>query len=83
MDDKKMYCIEEAIRLGNKDIKYLGSGREKYQHIPDQVFEFTNLRRLNISLNELEEIPDQIGNLEKLDWLSVECNKIKLCFMEI
>ncbi|MDJ0535953.1 MAG: leucine-rich repeat domain-containing protein [Xenococcaceae cyanobacterium MO_207.B15] len=44
-------------------------------HIPDEVFELTHLKKLNLSNNNIKEIPSEIGRLTSLESLDLIGNK--------
>ena len=45
--------------------------------LPDAVFRFPNLKKLEFSGNDLMELPKAISELEKLEWLNLSGNCLK------
>ncbi len=69
--------IKEAReqQLFELDLSYDYYGSEKLTQIPDEVFELTHLKRLNLRYNDIQEIPSEIGRLKNLEVLDLIGNK--------
>lgn len=63
---------EQARRTGCLHLSHCGLDK-----IPPEVFEMTDLVRLDLGWNELTEIPDEIAELGKLEQLWCNSNPIK------
>ena len=64
----------EELDLSNElDANY----SEKLTRIPDEVFDLTHLKVLNLSSNQLKNLPDSISNLSKLTTLDLINNQLK------
>jgi Leucine-rich repeat (LRR) protein len=72
----KFNNLSEAIQ--NKNCVEELTLREKgYKKIPSEIFDFKNLKSLDLSMNEFDSIPNEIGQLTKLEYLSIGYCNIK------
>ena len=71
--------IQEAKekKLEELDLSsYEADRQEKLWEIPEEVFELTSLKVLNLSHNQLSYLPESIGNLANLTTLNLSGNQI-------
>ena len=67
--------IQETIESNSSELNLSGM---KLAHIPEEIWEMTNLTTLDISQNEITEIPAQIGLLKSLELLAAHDNPISI-----
>lgn len=68
--------LEEALE--NKEhVYHLKLTWKRYKEFPPEIFEFPNLRTLNLKRNKITEIPDEIALLKNLRELDLTRNKLK------
>jgi len=71
--DKQNYDKIISVELERKDLK----------EIPVKIYEFTNLKLLNLSANLITNISEKINNLQHLDELYLDRNSIEILPEEI
>ena len=57
--------------------------RKGYKQIPTEVFNFKNLRELDLIGNKIERIPNEISSLQQLEILRLGSNQIEVIGKEI
>ena len=57
--------------------------RKGYKQIPPEVFNFKNLRELDLIGNKIERIPNEISSLQQLEILRLGSNQIEVIGKEI
>jgi Leucine-rich repeat (LRR) protein len=61
----------ETLRLGKFDGKKRGGVGNKLTEFPNAVLQLTNLKILNLSLNQITAIPETLGQLSNLTELNL------------
>lgn len=76
--DGHLYKSIKAAQAANPDsvfrIKLRG---KKLKEIPAEIFQFKNLKELDLARNKLEAIPNEINQLQKLEKLNLAKNRLK------
>ena len=67
--DKKL----SELNLSSESYSY---SSKKLTQIPDEVFELTHLKKLNLSNNQLTNLPDSVGKLTNLTQLNLSNNQL-------
>jgi len=72
--DKIYYSLEETAGVNPDSVFRLDLSKSKLTAVPETIYQFTNLRELNLSQNKLKSLPDNfyfphltVLNLEKND----------------
>ena len=89
-DAQPRYALEGKVYTNLKhaleepdSVQIVRLRRKKLESFPTEVFQFKNLRELDLGNNRITEIPANVGELEKLEILNLERNKIKVVGKEI
>jgi len=72
--------IEEALKSGATELdlgqKYNAKDEEKLTKLPDSLWQFTQLQKLNLSHNQLTALPEALGQLPQLQSLDLSSNQL-------
>lgn len=75
----KIYSLEEA-RLVDKDMVLgIELTKRKLTEIPIEIYQYKNLKLLNISKNRLKALPLEINQFTNLEELNAGKNKMSIC----
>lgn len=59
-----------------KDVRVADLSRNRLQHLPTALFQWSTLRSLDLSHNALLELPEQVEVLKKIELLDLQHNKL-------
>lgn len=71
----KAYNLKTALQ-NPLEVTELFIYRGNLEAIPEQIFQFKNLQKLDLGGNKITQIPDDIIQLQKLEYLNLAANKI-------
>lgn len=57
-------------------LNFLDLSRLNITRLPPQIWELSDLERVNLSNNKLDTLPSEIGKLKNLTELRIECNRL-------
>lgn len=72
----KFYNLKEALE-NKKEVTALFLNRMNLKAIPEAVFEFPNLSRLDLSHNSINQLPEYLNQLKKLEHLVLAHNPLE------
>ncbi len=75
-DTLKVYTWEQALNASPDTVYGIDASRRKWEHIPEELYRYTNLVFLDLSKNKLTDIPEEFTELKKLKGLNLEHNKL-------
>lgn len=75
-DTLKIYKWEHALTMHPDSVFAIDASQLKWETIPTELYEFKQLRFLNISKNKLTELPLDLGVFKQLKVLDATKNKI-------
>jgi Leucine-rich repeat (LRR) protein len=77
--DFKIYSLEEA-RMVDKDlVSGIQLRKQKLTELPNEIFQYKNLKLLDISKNKLKSLPMEINQFIQLEELNAGKNKMNIC----
>nr|XP_043627427.1 plant intracellular Ras-group-related LRR protein 6 [Erigeron canadensis] len=71
---EKVIAMASRLSLGSKELSLVGHGLSV---IPPQVWETSDITKLDLSKNSIEDLPDQLSSCISLETLILSRNKIK------
>lgn len=74
--EQKTYTWNELNGVHPDSVLALDCSKMKWKELPKELFQYKQLRYLNISKNELTELPDAFGELDSLRVIDCSRNKI-------
>jgi hypothetical protein len=78
-DSLSYWTWEDALAVSDKSVvKAITFEKQKLELLPDELFEFVNLRGLNLGKNKLKTLPENIIVFEQLQFLYLNKNKIEV-----
>jgi Leucine-rich repeat (LRR) protein len=76
----RIYSLEEARKVENKDLVLgLELRKLKLTELPPEIYEYKNLKLLDVSKNRLRSIPMEINQFKQLEELNAGKNKLSIC----
>lgn len=70
-----IYSLEKAMKSSN-EVEYLSLREQNLEEFPKEITRLSNLKELDISMNDFHTMHDSIGNLKKLEYLSCSYGKL-------
>jgi len=77
IDHQTKFNNLDSAMLTPLHVKELSLREKGYSKIPDQIFKFSNLEILDLSLNKIDSIPNAIKELENLKFLLLAYSEVK------
>ncbi|MBW6483033.1 MAG: leucine-rich repeat domain-containing protein [Vicingaceae bacterium] len=71
-----IYTLEQAVKLPVDEVVRLTLKKSKLTELPQEIYNFKNLRYLDVSGNQLKEIPAELANLPQLQYLDFSDNLV-------
>jgi hypothetical protein len=68
---------EEALKLDPKIVTILDCSGQKWESLPLEIFQFTNLKELDLSKNKLSQIPEKFSSFQVIEKLDLGRNKFE------
>lgn len=75
-DTLRVFSWESALNANRDSVFAIDASQLKWEVIPAELYEFKQLRFLNLSKNKLSELPLALGELKQLKVLDATKNKI-------
>lgn len=68
---------EEALKLNPQSVISLDCSGQKWDSLPLEIFQFTNLKELDLSKNKLTQIPEKFNSFQAIEKLDLGRNKFE------
>jgi Leucine-rich repeat (LRR) protein len=68
---------EEALKQDPKNVLSLDCSGQKWDSLPLEIFQFTNLKELDLSKNKLNQIPEKFNSFQAIEKLDLGRNKFE------
>ena len=81
-----LVSLEEAKQMDPDDVYHLKLKKNKSNTLPEEIFQFKNLRSLSVSGMKLDSLPEEIATFKKLEFIDFSKNNIEtlpLTFCEL
>lgn len=76
----RIYSLDEARKVENKDlILGLQLRKNKLTELPEEIYQYKNLKVLDISKNRLRSVPMEINQFTQLEELNAGKNRLPIC----
>ena len=72
-----IYSLEEALKIRKDSVFGIDLSRQKLSSLPSQLFDFKELRYLNLSKNKFNRINDSLSLLSHLEIIDFSVNKFE------
>jgi Leucine-rich repeat (LRR) protein len=82
-ENYKIYSWESAQKLGKDTVYGITFSKTKFDSIPSDLINYTNLKYLDLSKHKLTSLPYNFSNLSKLEILNLEKNDFDLFPLQI
>lgn len=82
-EEKWINSLEDAKKVSPDSVFYLRLRDKNLKTIPNQVYRFKNIRKLDLSVNNIHRIPRRINLLVNLEELNLAYNPIKYFPIEL
>lgn len=77
VDGRLFKSLKSAASVSPDSVYRLSLKGKKLKEIPPEVFQFKNLRELDLTRNRIEYLPNEINQLKKLEKLNLSKNRLK------
>lgn len=74
-DTLKLITWENALKMPKDSVFALDASKQKWDSLPAEIYQFTQLRYLNLSKNKLRDLPLDLTRFKRLTTLDVSKNK--------
>ena len=74
--DIRMYTWREALSANPDSVYGITFEKMKLKSLPDELKNFTQIKRLNLGKNKLVKIPNYVGDMSNLTYLNAERNQL-------
>jgi len=75
----KIYSLDEARKVDKDSVFGLQLRKKKLTEIPQEIFQYKNLRYLDVSKNKLKSISMEINQFTRLEEFSASKNRLTIC----
>lgn len=79
LEDTLSYVkYSEALEMDVTSVTAIDFTRDRLKEIPEELFQFKNLKGLKLTKNKLTSLPDEFKSLKNLEFLHLDKNKFEV-----